>query len=345
MGGADDPLSRDGCVSVDRMGDRIGRFERRGVLGVGATGVVHDGFDPTLGRPVAIKVLHADAVNVDPAASARLLREAQALARLGHPNVVTIHEAGRDGDQVFLVMERVDGATARVWRDAAPRSDAEILAVYRQAAAGLAAAHRAGLVHRDVKPDNILVGDDGRTRITDFGLAALGGPAAATGVDDATADDVPVTMTAPLTRSGAIVGTPAYMAAEAHRGRPVDARSDQFGFCVSVWEALAGTSPFAGTTYRERARRVCADEVEPAPTISPPLANVLRRGLAADPEQRWPSMDALVEALTDASASASPPPPASASSPTPRPRSWRWPLVAGAAADVRRYRARTPAAG
>ncbi|HUQ04750.1 MAG TPA: serine/threonine-protein kinase, partial [Kofleriaceae bacterium] len=159
------------------IGERIGRFEVLATLGSGAMGMVVEALDPTLGRKVAIKLLHPDASVPAEDGAARLLREAQALARLSHPNVVTIYEAGRDGDQVFLAMELVSGATARDWLAAGARTSDEINAMYRQAAVGLGAAHAAGLVHRDVKPDNILVGDDGRVRVTDFGLVAATGDA------------------------------------------------------------------------------------------------------------------------------------------------------------------------
>jgi len=290
---------------------RLGRFVLGEVLGRGAAGVVHAAVDPTLDRPVAIKLLHATGDDQRLAAG-RLLREARALARVTHPNVVTIHETGVEDGQVYVVMELVAGTTARQWRDAAPRTEAEILDVYRQAARGLAAAHAAGLVHRDVKPENILVGADGRVRVTDFGLvaaftaeagrddaelglAATSATVAATAAaDDDAADRIDVLT---LTRTGMLIGTPAYMAPEGHLRGPLDARSDQFGLCVALWEALTGARPFPATGYHALARAVLAGQIVGGDALPPRLRAVLRRGLAVDPAARWPSLEALVAAL------------------------------------------------
>src|SRR5690606_5212750 len=182
----------------------------------------------------------------------RLLREAQALARLTHPHVVTVHEVGTWRDHVFVAMEWVEGVTLRAWLRRKPSVHA-IVDCFLQAAHGLGAAHRAGLVHRDFKPDNVMVGRDGRVRVMDFGLArgdaefdgSRSGEIATERSDD------PLQTT--LTERGAIVGTPAYMAPEQHLGKPVDAASDQFAFCVACYEALAGERPFRGTRYHELA--------------------------------------------------------------------------------------------
>ncbi len=272
-------------------GTRIGRFEIVKRIGQGGMGAVYEANDPTLGRRVAIKLL-ASGAGED--AAARMLREAQALARLSHPNVVTIYDAGRDDDRVYLAMELVDGETARAWRAAAPRTVREILDVYRQAAAGLAAAHRAGLVHRDVKPDNILVGTDGRVRVTDFGLAAAMGEVARGEIPDGAID--PLSRT--LTETGTVLGTPPYMPPEAYERREIDARSDQWSLCVSLWETLASERPFVGQTVRELAEAVRAGryDIERA-SIPSRLRPALVRGLAVDPDARWPSVDALMAAL------------------------------------------------
>ncbi|HVV84724.1 MAG TPA: serine/threonine-protein kinase, partial [Kofleriaceae bacterium] len=263
--------------TVEASGDpslpaRLGRFEVLGRLGQGGMGQVLRARDPQLGREVALKLLHADldaaqAPHHAEVARRRLLREAQAMARLDHPNVIGVHEVGEDGGRVFLVMERVSGTTLGGWLAAAPRGWREVLAVFAQVGAGLAAAHAAGLVHRDVKPDNILVGDDGRVRVTDFGLVGVdgvSGPPARPGERDevdptgATRESLPP----PLTHEGALVGTPGYMAPEQVRGRAADARSDQFGLCVTLYEALFGRAPFAGGSYRERMLAVLDGKVE-----------------------------------------------------------------------------------
>lgn len=330
-------------------GDRIGRFEVVGALGAGGGGVVFEARDPTLGRRVAIKLLHAERGDADGAA--RLVREAQALARLSNPNVVTIYEAGTDGDQVFLAMEKVTGSDARAWRAAGDRSFAAICDVYRQAAVGLSAAHQAGLVHRDVKPDNILVGDDGRVRITDFGLVAAAGqpgrgaPAALD--DQAVSDDAATApgptppraaggdpLAAPLTRTGTLLGTPPYMAPEAHLRGASDAASDQWSLCVAWWEALTGARPFVGRTYRDLVAAITAGTISRGREAIPPaLAAVLERGLAIDPADRWPSVAALIAAIDRALADgrervAVAPPAVTRARPA---RRWPW-LMAGLAA-------------
>ncbi|MBX7080639.1 MAG: serine/threonine-protein kinase, partial [Nannocystaceae bacterium] len=282
----------------------IGRYRIRELLGRGGMGVVYAADDPELHRRVAIKVLGSG--DGDDDARARLVREAQALARVAHPNVVAVHDAGtvpalsalggRAGETwVFVAMELVEGATLRQWLLAAQHSWREILATLVAAGRGLAAVHAAGLVHRDVKPDNVMIGRDGRTRVMDFGLAR--GPEM-----DATEPSVGHrdALSLSVTRTGAIVGTPAYMAPEQHLGLPLDAKSDQFGFCVMAWEALHGVRPFRGRTVEELAAAVCDGRLAPLPETSRVpqwLRHALRRGLATDPSQRFASMDALLEAL------------------------------------------------
>ncbi|MBL8623507.1 MAG: serine/threonine-protein kinase [Myxococcales bacterium] len=332
------------------VGDRIGRFEIVGALGAGGGGVVFEAHDPTLGRRVAIKLLHPEQGEADGAA--RLVREAQALARLSSPHVVTIFEAGVDGERVFLAMEKVAGSDARAWAAAAPRSVAAICDVYRQAAIGLSVAHQAGLVHRDVKPDNILVGEDGRVRITDFGLVAAaghGGAAPDGGLDDRPlAEDAATApgptpraapggdlLAAPLTRTGALLGTPPYMAPESHLRGASDALSDQWSLCVAWWEALAGVRPFAGRTYRELVAAISAGQISRGVDAIPAAVRpVLERGLAVDPAARWPSVAALIEALDQALRGAAPAPMVAVAPPaggvtSPR-RRWPW-LAAGLA--------------
>jgi serine/threonine protein kinase len=280
-------------------------------------GTVYAARDPDLDRAVAVKVLHASSLGgaARREVAARLLREAKAMARLSHPDVITVHDVGAVGEQLFIAMEYVDGGTLRGWRAEAHRSVREILAAYERAGSGLAAAHDAGLVHRDFKPDNVLVGRDGRVRVTDFGLARTvegssilhGAPNA--GVDVRTlpavgradaSDEVVADASATLTRTGTLLGTPAYMAPEQLRGRPADRRSDVFAFCVSLYEALYGERPFAGVNLAELEAAIGAGAVREAPIVTRVPAWVrtqLLRGLRAAPEQRFDSMRQLLDAL------------------------------------------------
>ena len=279
---------------LDGPPPRIGRYSILGELGRGGMGIVYSAFDPELDRKIAVKVIRGER-SAD--ARARLLREAQAMARLSHPNVVTVHDVGTDGDAVFIAMEFVAGATLGAWIRAGGHGWREALALLRDAGRGLAAAHRVGLVHRDFKPDNVLIADDGAVKITDFGLAR-------TALD---ADDVRIPIGGPsinlssaLTVDGAIVGTPAYMAPEQHLGAAADARSDQYAFCVSLFEALYGWRPHSGATLAELRASVLGGVVEPPPPTSKVprwLFPILARGLRTDPDTRWPSLDALLAAL------------------------------------------------
>src|SRR5689334_22389744 len=219
-----------------------GRFKITRVLGEGGMGTVYVARDMSLGREVAIKVHRSGG-------ALRLRREAVAMARLAHPNVVTVFEVGELAGRPFVVMEYVTGTTLRAWLAAEPRSVREILGAVIAAGEGLAAAHDAGLVHRDFKPENVLIGVDGRARVGDFGLAR------GSKSGENAASPQPQTLAADLTRDGAIVGTPAYMAPEQARGADVDARADQYAFCVVAWESLAGARPREGK-LPARIRRV-----------------------------------------------------------------------------------------
>src|SRR5690606_14002911 len=218
------------------------------VLGEGGMGVVYAAYDEDLDRRIAIKVLR-DSYG-DAAARERMVREAQAMARLSHPNVVQVHDVGDQGGQLYVAMEFVKGMTLRTWLSEQDRPWREIRAMFVQAGRGLAAAHAEGLVHRDFKPDNVLIGGDGRARVADFGLAG------AAGVPDSDSESLPDSVVirvgrqsafnTALTLAGTIMGTPAYMSPEQHRGVATDARSDQFSFCVALWGAIYGEPPFAG---------------------------------------------------------------------------------------------------
>ncbi len=349
--------------AIGTMIDETYRIGAR--LGAGGMGVVYHARDLHLQRDVAIK-LHRAQHGLD-----RLQREAVAMAQLAHPNVLTVHAVGQWRGLLWVAMEYVPGATLRAWLTAAPRSWREILAVGLAAGSGLAAAHQLGFVHRDVKPDNILVGRDGRPRVGDFGLVRITGdtttsagivrgvdsldgttPASATTITSpapsrpaharatptpapATRDDVgdhgdhgeanvdALAVTAHASRSGAsggglataspplgsqltldgaAVGTPAYMAPEQFAGAEVDARADQFGFCVVMYEALYGRRPFAGETYAELERAVARGVPLAPPRGRAParLWHVLRRGLQHDRAARYPDMNALLAALAAA---------------------------------------------
>ncbi|HTE51502.1 MAG TPA: protein kinase, partial [Kofleriaceae bacterium] len=317
------PSAADPDDDVLRRGQRAGRFVIGRRLGSGGMGVVHAAYDPELDREVALKVLRPGAAD-DPDARARLLAEARAMARLSHRGVVPIYEVGTVDQSVVLAMEMVDGQDALKWLEETRPPWQRAVAVLSQAGRGLAAAHAAGIVHRDVKPSNILVDRDGGARITDFGLARAA-PRDGGGPDDETPAREPA---APLglTRTGAIVGTPAYMAPERHLGLPGDVRSDQFSFCVLLYEAVYRERPFfppdPGPTFalEDLAAEVTAGRVRPPPKRSRVpgwLRRMLLRGLSVDPAARWPSVAALLDALAAA----------------PRRRRRRW-LVAGAIASV-----------
>ncbi len=257
----------------------IGRYEIERTIGAGAMGVVYAARDPELARRIAIKVLRGAG------SEARLRREAQALAQLSHPNVVAVYDVGEHDGRTFVAMALVDGENLRAWL-ARPREQAEILRVLRDAAAGLAAAHAAGMIHRDLKPDNIFVGKDGSVQVGDFGLARSDGEL-----------DPGASASGQLTQTGMVLGTPAYMAPEHADGEPTMA-SDQFSFAVTAWEALYGARPFEAKTYRELREKIVARDFTPTQRPVPArIRAVLERALAAEPAERWPSIAALRDAL------------------------------------------------
>lgn len=273
-------------------GGQLGRFVLSRPLGRGAMGEVWAAHDLELDREVALKVLRLRAGAIGAEGAARLRREAQAMARLHHANVVAIYELGADGDRGFCAMEFIDGVTLRRWLETA-RSWREVVEVACAVGRGIAAAHAVGLIHRDVKPENVLIARDGRALISDFGLAKLDDVAG-----EVAATSAATTMGA-LTATGALLGTPRYMAPEQLAGYAADARSDQFSFCVMVYEALYGARPFDGATIDELVR-----DIQRGPPrrrgVPRGVARCLARGLAVDPEARWPSMSALGDALVRA---------------------------------------------
>ncbi len=274
---------------------RLGRFVLFGPIAGGGMGMVYGAYDPQLDRQVALKVIHPRQRR-DLRARARLLGEARALARLDHPNVVPIHDVLEVDDQIVLVMELVSGQTLAAWERAAVHPWREIIAVYVEAGRGLAAVHRLGLAHRDFKPANAIVGDDGRVRVLDFGLARADG-------DDALAPTEPggAPSAAPsLTATGEVLGTIGFMAPEQLRGDTATAASDQFSFCVALHRAVYGAPPFTGSTIAELQASMEAGRIDPGPggTRAPGwLRAVLARGLATDPAARFPAMVELLAQL------------------------------------------------
>jgi eukaryotic-like serine/threonine-protein kinase len=323
-------------------GAAIGRYIVLALVGRGGMGEVYAAYDPELDRKVAVKLLRVKPGNGVTLAEGRhrTLREAQAIARLSHSNVVVVFDVGTFDDKVFIAMEYVEGNTVTYWLQARQRSWQEILKVFMAAGSGLAAAHEKGLVHRDFKTDNVMIDRTGHVRVMDFGLARQ---AEKSGTGDAAASSRPtpafalkiVTSTtqlpndpetktltlrpeseaaprplaghsssgmfeARLTRTGAMMGTPAYMAPEQFLGTPTDARSDQFSFCIALYEALYGERPFEGNTMSSLTANVVQGNVRDAPAnskVPPWLRRVLLRGLRPRARDRWASMEDLIAAL------------------------------------------------
>jgi eukaryotic-like serine/threonine-protein kinase len=269
-----------------RSGSRIDRYELIQQLGAGGMSVVWSARDVDLGREVAVKLS-------SPELHVWLLAEARAMALLSHPNVVGVYDVGETEDGLFIAMERIDGGTLGEWLRAMPRAWTDILSIFIAAGRGLAEAHRVGLIHRDFKPDNVLVGADGVARVSDFGLAIPVGQTA----------QPPTERQRALTEEGALVGTPAYMSPEQLLGQQVTERSDQFSFCLALYEALHETMPFGAPSGEPPAAFLLAATVEDrlpqsdSGHIPDPLERALLRGLACDPDDRWPSMEALVAEL------------------------------------------------
>jgi len=304
-------------------GTRIGRYELRALLGVGGMGSVYDAHDAELDRAVALKVLRPELGEV-PGLADRLVYESRLMAKLAHPSVITVYDAGREGDTVFIAMELIRGSTLAAWLASHPLGWRAIVSLFERAGDGLAAAHSAGIVHRDFKPDNVLVARDAeKVVVTDFGIAREAAQAAAvydldvtdvdTPIPAMTATDAtipagamvvetlyPVTVRAHATADGAVIGTPAYMAPEQIAGRKLDVRTDVFAFSVSLWEALFRARPFPGKTLAEIFTAMRGPRLRPpagAMRVPRRLLRALRKGLAFDPRNRWPDMPALLAEL------------------------------------------------
>jgi serine/threonine protein kinase len=261
--------------------EHIGRYRIERELGRGGMGIVYLAFDPDLDRKVAVKVLRGRD-------DRRLVREGQAIAKLRHPNVVSVFDIGTDAGDVFIAMEYVPGGTIGEWLKI-ERPWRVVIDRYLAAGRGLAAAHAAGLVHRDFKPDNVLLGDDGAVVVSDFGLARI----------DEDADTKLRESALDVTRTAGVAGTPAYMSPEQFRGEAADARSDQFSFCVALWEGLFGARPFGGGSVEDLSRAVLAGVILSPPSREVPrrVVRALRRGLSRDAAARFASMSELLAAI------------------------------------------------
>ncbi|MBS2023413.1 MAG: serine/threonine protein kinase [Deltaproteobacteria bacterium] len=294
------PLSaEDGEVTDKRKpqgaGTTVGRYRVLGTLGAGGMGVVYLAHDPQLDRRVALKLVKPERISGAGGEQfrARILREAQAMARLSDPSVIHVYDVGTIGEQVFIAMELVEGGrTLADWAHEQTRTWQEIVALYLRAGRGLAAAHAAGIVHRDFKPHNVLVSAKDEVRVTDFGLARIEGKR-----ELPSSEDGPETAE-PLTREGSVLGTPGYMAPEQMERKVADARSDLFSFCVALFEALHGARPFSGDTLTKLREAVHERKLAPMkPTVPEHINAAVLAGLAEKPEDRPASMEALLKLL------------------------------------------------
>ncbi|MFO7566099.1 MAG: serine/threonine-protein kinase [Enhygromyxa sp.] len=306
----------------------IGRYVILDSIGMGGMGLVCAAYDPKLNRKIALKVLrNASSDEASTAGRNRLFREAQALAKLSHPNVVTVHDVDVFEGQVYIAMEFVEGTTLREWLRDEPRTWQQILEKFILAGRGVAAAHQADIIHRDFKPSNVLISSEGDVRVADFGVAkerdrgrvdvqrdlveferkrrtvaTNGGTLDAT-AEDALIEEIQSNVSLDLTVAGRMVGTPAYMAPEQHMGLRVGPHTDQYSFCVSFYEALYGRLPFEGTDRRDQLTKMTEGRLPPPPREGPArnvpswLHKILARGLRPHPSERWPSMEDLLAAL------------------------------------------------
>ena len=294
-GGNDEPLA-----APTQPASRIGRFALLERIGAGAMGEVFAAYDEQLDRKVALKIVHP-AVEASPTSQARLLREARALARLSHPNVVTVFDSGLQDGKVFIAMEFVRGKTLQAWLGEGPRAWEAILEVFIAVGRGLEAMHELGLVHRDFKPSNVLIDERGRPRLIDFGIV---GDLERIEADESTSTDgepgESLDRLDRLTRTGAMMGTPRYMSPEQFQGCGVSTASDQFSFCVALFEALYQRSPFAGDGLRSHIAAVLDGRVDTPPQsddVPSALGAVVLRGLQRQASARWPGMAELLGAL------------------------------------------------
>lgn len=306
-----------GGAEVLQAGTLLGKYRLDRIVGSGGMGVVWAAVDPDLDRTVAIKVLRV--AGDDPLLRSRLLREARAMARLKHGNVLTVYEVGTHKNRDYIAMELIEGSSLDGWLTTKPARP-QIVAAMMAAGRGLAAAHAAGIVHRDFKPHNVLRDQDGRVLVTDFGLArgqiedqseaplelavtgnaGLAGGRGPGGIADGSQSRRRVmdsVLDSPLTQTGVLIGTPAYMAPEQFLGGVPDPRTDQFAFCVAMWEALTGARPFRGGSLDELQQAAKRGVATVAADLPRGVRAVLQRGLEPDPDKRWPDMTSLLTAL------------------------------------------------
>lgn len=291
-GGSSDGLAGEPAPKGLSRGQGLGRYIIVDELGAGGMGIVYSAFDPDLDRKVAVKVLRK---RQDRVARSRLLLEAQAMAKLSHPNVVTVYEVDTESGRDYIVMEYVDGMTLAAWgtESHCPRT---ILSVYLQAGRGLAAAHKAGVVHRDFKPQNVLIGQDERVRVTDFGLAYRD---EMEGAEERSKRESESELSPDLVKTGTVAGTPGYMAPEQVLGLSTDARSDQFSFCVALFEALSGEAPFSIDTRsgNEEVSSWSPPKLPESVALPSGVSEALTRGMSEERGERFESMDALLDSL------------------------------------------------
>jgi serine/threonine protein kinase/tetratricopeptide (TPR) repeat protein len=313
----------DGAPAADASGDlellargsTVGRYLVLERLGAGAMGVVYAAYDPELDRKIALKLLRPQESRGDETRrQVRMVREAKAIAKVSHPNVVGIFDVGVHEGHVFMAMEHLAGGTLRDWVATKKPSWREVIEVYIQVGHGLAAAHAEGLIHRDFKPDNVLLDRNGVPKVVDFGLVQLAAGGAAVPVPEKTdlarsSPSLPAALleaagssSAALTRTGALIGTPAYMAPEQFLSQTADARSDQFAFCVALYEALYGERPFAGKNVIALFQTVSQGQIQPAPKNSEVpgwIRTCLVKGLRTEAAARHADFDALIAILAN----------------------------------------------
>lgn len=308
--GRDDPDASASSSRSRSSGWRLGRYQVREGLGAGSMGLVVRAHDPQLDRDVALKVLRLGKGEKSdggaseagrPISRARFIHEARTLAQLSHENIVEIYDVDTAGEMTFIAMELVEGDTLEAWL-AKPRTWQQVVDVFLEAGRGLAAAHDAGFVHRDFKPANVLVGVDGRVRVMDFGLATSVREAVAVTVDERSLglDQSHTFDCASLTQTGMTVGTPIYMSPEQHVGRPADGRSDQFSFCVALYEGLYGVRPYRARGSHKLAKAKQLGRIRTPPPerrVPSRIDDIIRRGLSPKAKDRFESMHELLGEL------------------------------------------------
>ena len=289
-----------------KEGTHIDRYQILGLLGKGGMGAVYKAYDPELDRSIAIKILTVKPHEGETVSRprARLMREAQALAKLSHPNVVSVFDVGTYEEGIYIAMEYVKGKTLRQWLKDNHPTQKEILNLLSKAGKGLHAAHTEGIVHRDFKPDNIIIGDQGRVKVLDFGLARAAGTddpiiphEQPKSVEDSTSGEK--LLSKPLTRVGAIIGTTVYMAPEHFLFEELDEKTDQFSFCVTLFEALYGKRPFLGTTSAELEKNITEGLIRIPQGADVPqwIEVIIRKGLSISKDDRYVSLLELLDDL------------------------------------------------